>query len=662
MTFGPQTPLYLQPAQTTPEAIKARLIQNATALGALDTSTGSFEDDVLSAYAIELANAAFLPQRLYARVFTRTATGADLDAAADQTGISGRLPAVQASGIIQFNAPAGTVIPALTRVATGTNPARTATTDSVVTVAVGATNVGVSAHDTVGGTAGNMPIGAYTRLIDAVPGVTSITNTTTFSGGTNAEQDDALRARVEQARQEPGASANRAETRTAALAVPGVGGVEIMYAYTGSPPVAPGDERVSVIDANGLPASASLVETVRDALSEPVRITSEAELMTLTNGAVVDAGQSGASGTSVHMPSGTADNLVQGRIDLVLPQGGPYELLPRLKRGATLGTGSVVQVGVWDATASSWATQSALSNAFAVYQLPASALPLAFDNVYAGDFFANLLDQLELRAQRVTAAMVNPTIAPALTAVTDPMSTLLSGTYTVGYAWHVNGTTLLSPTAAITIVAGQRIDSVPPAAPLGVQSRDVYVSPAAGNAAVIYHGNASNPSGVYTILALPVAGGATAPGANTTLDTTTDVWLDNMFYRSAMQRADMDQTLPGFFRLRVQSAINVPVDVHVTLTYVAGLDPAAVRAAIRAALSGAPTATSLGGYFTTIPFGKGVNQVVQVGAIGDVIFRTSGVASYDFATLTVNGAQQNITVLPEQRATLRDLIVNGVAV
>jgi uncharacterized phage protein gp47/JayE len=547
MVMEPQSPLYQDPSQTTPSAILNRLLLTSNMLGGLDTSVGAFDYDVLQTIAIELSQAAYLPQNHYRRVFVETASGIDLDAQAEQSGLDGRLPGTAATGVLTFTGVEGTTIPAGTRSSTNTAPARTAVTDADVTIPTGATVAGVTAHDISVGIGGNLPIGAFTRLVDSVNGVASVTNTTAFIGGTDPETNEQLRTRIKQARKERGASANRAETRTLALAVAGVGGAEIMYANSGAPPVAPGDMRVTLIDANGLPASATLVESVRDALSEPWRIVSEAEQLTLSAGAVVDATQSGAVGTSVRLPPATSAQIVQSRIDLVLPQGGPYELWPRLKRGTSVGAGNLVQIGVWDYIAAGWAKQSALSTVDALYTLQQAALPTSFASVYIGDFFANLIDQLELRIIRQSA------------------------------------------------------------------------------------------------------------------DATTDLWVDEILYRSAMQRADRNEALPGFFRLRVQPAANVPVDVHVTLTYVSGSTPATVNAAIRTALAGPPTSTSTGGYLTAIPFGTGLNQVVQVGSIGDAIFRTPGVASYDYSTLTVNGAQQNVTVLPEQRATLRDLIINGVA-
>lgn len=544
---GGQQPIYQDPAQTTPDSIRARMLMTAQLLGGLDTSIGSWDYDALNIFAVELSWAAYLPQNQFRRVFADTAVGNDLASQAEQSGISSFLPGTAASGVIQIIGTSGTLIRAGTRVATNTSPPRTATTDQDIQIPSGQTVAGVSATDQQVGIAGNLPIGAYTRLIDTVAGVNSISNSTAFTGGTDPETNDQLRARIRQARQERGASANRAEVRTIALGVAGVGGVEVMYANTGTPPVAPGDMRVTIIDENGLPASATLVEAVRDELSEPWRIVSEAEQLTLSAGAVVDATQSGAIGTAVRLPPATSAEIVQSRIDLVLPQGGPYELLPRLKRGTSVGTGNLLQIGVWDLTAGAWAKQSAISTANALYTLDHTALPTSFDNVYVGDFFANLLDQLELRIIRQTP------------------------------------------------------------------------------------------------------------------DATTDLWVDEMFYRSAMQRSDLTQNLPGFFRLRMQPAADVPIDIHVTLTYVSGSIPSSVNAAIRDALAGPPTTTSPGGYLTAIPFGQGVNQVVQVGSIGDTIFRTSGVASYDYSTLLVNSAQQNITILPEQRATLRDLIINGVA-
>jgi uncharacterized phage protein gp47/JayE len=542
-----EEPIYQDPAQTTPDSIRTRLLTTAQLLGGLDTSVGSWDYDVLNVFSIELSWAAFLPQNQFRRVFSSTASGNDLAQQAEQAGISSFLPGTAATGVIQITGASGTIVPAGTRVATNTSPPRTATTDQNIAIPSGQTVAGVSATDQQVGIAGNLPIGAYTRLIDNVAGVNSVTNSTAFTGGTNPETNDQLRARINQARQERGASANRAEVRTLALGVAGVGGVEVMYANTGTPTVAPGDMRVTIIDENGLPASATLVEAVRDVLSQPWRITSEAEQLTLSSGAVVDATQSGAIGTAVRLPPATAASIVQSRIDLVLPQGGPYELLPRLKRGTSVGAGNLLQIGVYDLTAGAWAKQSAISTADALYTIDHTKLPTSFDNVYVGDFFANLLDQLELRIIRQAA------------------------------------------------------------------------------------------------------------------DATTDMWVDEVFYRSAMQRSDISQNLPGFFRLRMQPAADVPIDISVTLTYVSGSIPASVNAAIRDALAGPPTATSPGGYLTAIPFGQGINQVVQVGSIGDTIFRTSGVASYDYSTLLVNGAQQNITILPEQRATLRDLTINGVA-
>jgi uncharacterized phage protein gp47/JayE len=537
--------MYIDPTQTTPDAILNRLLLTSQLLGGLDNSVGAWDYDVLRVFSIELAQAAFLPQNQFKRVFSDTATGSDLDKQAEQVGIEPRLPGTNASGLIQITGTAGATIPIGTRVATNTAPARTATTDEAVTIPVGSTVAGVSATDQSVGIAGNLPVGAYTRILDNVVGVQSITNSTAFTGGTDPEGNAALQARISQAKKERGASANRAETRTTALGVAGVGGVEVMYANGGSPPVPLGEMRVTLIDATGQPASPTLVESVRDALSEPWRIVSEAETLTLSAGAVVDATQVGSIGTSVELPPASSAEIVQSRIDLVLPQGGIYELLPRMKRGSSVGAGNLVQIGAWDLIAAAWCKQSPLSTVDALYTLDHTAIPTSFDNVYVGDFFANLLDQIELRIIRQTA------------------------------------------------------------------------------------------------------------------DATTDLWVDEVFYRSAMQRADMDQALPGFFRLRVQPAANVPVDVHVTLTYVSGATPASVNAAIRTALGGPPVSTSAGGYLTSIPFGTGLNQVVQVGAIGDAIFRTTGVASYDFSTLTVNGAQANITILPEQRATLRDLVING---
>lgn len=538
-----QSPLYQQPSQTTKDAIKARMVQGATTLGSLDLDIGSWEDDAMAVAAQELTQAANLPQRLYKRVFAATATGADLDALADQTGITPRLAAVAAQGLVTFNGPAGTAVAAGTRVATLLGV--TYSLQAALVIPVGSTSFSGNCIAVLPGAGGNQPAGAVVSLVSNAPGITSVTNTVAMTGGADAETDDSLRARIKQARSEKGVSGNRAEIRTAALAVAGVGGVEVMYANQGSVPgpVAPGDVRVTLTDTTSLPVSTTTREAVRDALSEPWRYSYQASLLTLSAGAVVVNNQADSIyGASVHLPPATAAEIVQQRVDNWLPQATIWELRPVMKVVGPFGAGNLVQVGLWDISAAAWAKTTPTGTTDALFTLPETAIGTSFAEVYVGDAWANPLDQLELRIIRQNAA---------------------------------------------------------------------------GN------------------------------------DVTSDLYVDGVNWRSATQREDVDNFLPGFVRLRVQAAAQVNVDFVVTVTYVSGFDPASVRSAIRAALVA---------YLAGLPFGTGLNRLVQAGAMGDAVFRTAGVASYDFSSLTINGAQANISVLPEQVPVLRYCTISGVAV
>jgi hypothetical protein len=81
-----QSPLYLQLSQTTQAAILARLL-NALTLG-FDTAPGSLESDILNAFAIELAQAATLPQDYSNRAFTAYSYAPYLDYRAQERGLS----------------------------------------------------------------------------------------------------------------------------------------------------------------------------------------------------------------------------------------------------------------------------------------------------------------------------------------------------------------------------------------------------------------------------------------------------------------------------------------------------------------------------------------------------------------------------------------------
>ena len=120
-----------------------------------------------------------------------------------------------------------------------------------------------------------------------------------------------------------------------------------------------------------------------------------------------------------------------------------------------------------------------------------------------------------------------PTVSPAVTASSPSTATALAaGTYLVGYTWLTpDGETPLSPTASITITAGQAITVEPltlPNVTLNTPNATgitIYLSTAAGGTTLASVAT-NSPSGTVvtdaiTLSALPASGAALPPTINT---------------------------------------------------------------------------------------------------------------------------------------------------
>lgn len=108
------------------------------------------------------------------------------------------------------------------------------------------------------GAGGNVPPGSVTEIPVTIQGIVSCTNAAGITGGYDAEDDDALRARYYASVREPPTSGNKAHYRSWALETPGVGGVKVF-------PLGHGDWTVDVvlIDAEHRPADEALVARVQ---------------------------------------------------------------------------------------------------------------------------------------------------------------------------------------------------------------------------------------------------------------------------------------------------------------------------------------------------------------------------------------------------------------
>lgn len=246
-------------ADVTEETIHGRMLERVPA--DVDKSEGSYIWDALAPAAYQLFEASIWAQEVLRRGFASTAFGAYLDLRCEERGIA-RHPAVKAGGAVTFAGVAGTVVPVGTRVATpadamtSTPSVEYETTAEAVLAGPGGVEVPVAAVEA--GVGGNVPSGAISILVDAVPGVTGVGNAAAIVDGSEAEGDEALLARYLVKVREPGTSGNKADYVQWALEVPGVSGVQVEPLWDG-----PGTVRVFLLDGDKRAPEQAIVDAVQ---------------------------------------------------------------------------------------------------------------------------------------------------------------------------------------------------------------------------------------------------------------------------------------------------------------------------------------------------------------------------------------------------------------
>ena len=192
--------------------------------------------------------------------FIQTAVGASLDMLAVIGGLT-RYPASAAVRLGIFN----TAVPIGARFSTinGTNSINFAVT-AAATVSEpeeGFTYYQLTAETP--GTIGNEYTGPILP-ITTIPGLTSAQITDILVPGDDTETDDAFRERLIEALNNRPFGGNIADYRQNVLAIDGVGGVQVYPTWNGG-----GTVKLSVLGADFLPASPTLVENVQNAIDPP---------------------------------------------------------------------------------------------------------------------------------------------------------------------------------------------------------------------------------------------------------------------------------------------------------------------------------------------------------------------------------------------------------
>lgn len=233
----------------TKAAILQRMLDASPA--DIDKRMGAPTYDLLSPAAVEIALAFIELDNVLSFGFVDTTYGPYLDSAASEYGVT-RKAATKSIGALTFSGANGTVIPIGTRASTsGGEPVYFVTT-TAGTISAGSVTVAAEASDA--GAIGNVGIAAVNNVIGNLVGVVTVSNTFNFVGGTDAESDDALRARILERAKRPATSGNAAQYRQWALEVSGISDAKVYPIWNGA-----GTVKVVLLDADKRAPSTAIV-------------------------------------------------------------------------------------------------------------------------------------------------------------------------------------------------------------------------------------------------------------------------------------------------------------------------------------------------------------------------------------------------------------------
>jgi uncharacterized phage protein gp47/JayE len=188
------TPIFTETAET----VRSRMLADMPE--SLSKEEGSFTRDMLEIAVLEALRRWDAINRFASYTFPSFAFGDLLDYHAASYGLT-RSIGTLASGSVRFSGPQGTVIPPGTivevpsqdpdeeRIRYTSQNAASSVIDATGSVDILCVALSTGAHF-------NQAIGAVTRLDSPVAGVTAVTNMTAMTGGSDAEDDFALKARV----------------------------------------------------------------------------------------------------------------------------------------------------------------------------------------------------------------------------------------------------------------------------------------------------------------------------------------------------------------------------------------------------------------------------------------------------------------------------------
>lgn len=249
-----------------PEEIQQRMMDALP--DGIDDMPGGFPYDFTMPTAIEKSELIqFHLVRTLMLMFPQYAWGDWLDLHAAAVGIE-RRPAGYASGSVTVTGDPGTVIPdgaIFCTEATDSTPALEYAADSMAIIPEsGSVTVEVTAVEA--GRESNTKKNTVVFALTSIKGLSTVNNPDDITGGTDVESDEDLLERIEEENFRDGATfiGNDSDYIRWAKEVVGVGDCIVVPTWNG-----PGTVKLIIVDSNGEPANARLIEAVYDHIVSP---------------------------------------------------------------------------------------------------------------------------------------------------------------------------------------------------------------------------------------------------------------------------------------------------------------------------------------------------------------------------------------------------------
>jgi len=221
-----------------------------------DKRQGSVLWDLFSPMAIELTQAYIQMDNVLNLGFAESTSGEYLERRVAEQGLV-RKEAVKSTGFITVSGPQGTVVSPGTRVSTSdTVPIYFVTTEEKV---IDADTVYISIESEIGGSDGNVAIGAISLVAGDLSGTITVTNELALTGGINEETDEELYARYHEKVSRPSTSGNKYHYEQWAKEVAGIADARCYPKWNGV-----GTVKVVVINGEKRSPSATVIGHVSE--------------------------------------------------------------------------------------------------------------------------------------------------------------------------------------------------------------------------------------------------------------------------------------------------------------------------------------------------------------------------------------------------------------